>query len=301
MPRPSKPPGARARTSSRTAGRGRRCRRTPRRAPTAPTPRVAPDRRGVHRRQAGRRRHPLEHVRDDEGHEAVGVLLLDVEVDQPVGQEVGDVVEVRRRRGEHREVAGPAEPLVALRAVGRYVEEVAAQPPHHVAVQLGEQRVGALEGAGAAQVGVDDDRLERGRVHRAAVTSAYRNPWKVNVGSKESSPPLRMNRSVAWASRSGRVPSSPSSRTSACRIRISEPSGPCAVNRTQPTRFCPKSTRVRPDGEVQIRSGRRASCRTTGGPIAGTSRSGSNSIGTTARDWSSHVGSRRRASMVCPS
>jgi hypothetical protein len=73
------------------------------------------------------------------------------------------------------------------------------------------------------------------------------------------------------------------------------------VNRSQPTRFCPKSTSVAPDGEVQIRSGRRVSCRTTGGPIAGASTDGSNSSGTAVRLWSFQSGSRRRASMVWPS
>ena len=38
------------------------------------------------------------------------------------------------------------------------------------------------------------------------VTSAYRNPWKVKVGSKKSSPPLSTNRSVACASRNGPRP-----------------------------------------------------------------------------------------------
>ena len=45
--------------------------------------------------------------------------------------------------------------------VGGDVEEVAAQPPDRVAVQLVEQVVGALEVPGAAQLGVHDDRLER--------------------------------------------------------------------------------------------------------------------------------------------
>ncbi len=116
--------------------------------PRHPHRRVAPDRRGVHRRQPGRGRHPLEHVGHHERHQPVRVPLLQVEVDQPVLEEGRHVVEVGRRRREHGEVAGPAEPLVALRAVGRYVEEVPAQAPDDVAVQLGEQRVGALEGAG---------------------------------------------------------------------------------------------------------------------------------------------------------
>ena len=73
---------------------------------------------------------------------------------QPVPQEVRDIEEERGGRREDGDVAGPAEPLVALRAVGRHVEEVAAQAPDDVAVQLVEQLVGALELADPPQVGV---------------------------------------------------------------------------------------------------------------------------------------------------
>ena len=89
--------------------------------------------------------------------------LLGGEVDQPVPQERRRRRTGRRRWREGGDVAGPAEPLVALRAVGRDVEEVAPQAPDDVAVQLVEQLVGALELAGPAQVGVDDDGLERRR------------------------------------------------------------------------------------------------------------------------------------------
>ena len=62
------------------------------------------------------------------------------------------VEQERRGRGEDRQVAGPAQPLVALRAVRRHVDEVAALTPDHIAVQLVEQRVGALEGADALEL-----------------------------------------------------------------------------------------------------------------------------------------------------
>ena len=42
------------------------------------------------------------------------------------------------------------------------------------------------------------------------------------------------------------------------------PAGPRTSSRTHPTRFCPKSTRVLPAGEVQILSGRSSSCRRAG-------------------------------------
>ncbi len=89
------------------------------------------------------------------------VVLLGGEVVEPVAQEALRVVEVGGRRGEHGEVAGPAQPLVALRAVGGHVDEVAAHPPDDVAVQLVHQRVRAGERAGAAQVGPDDDGRDR--------------------------------------------------------------------------------------------------------------------------------------------
>src|SRR5699024_8177663 len=61
----------------------------------------------------------------------------------------------RRRAGEHLDVAGPAEALVALRAVGGHVQEVAACGPDDVLVQLVHQRFAAPEPTGAAQVGAD--------------------------------------------------------------------------------------------------------------------------------------------------
>ena len=43
---------------------------------------------------------------------------------------------------EHLRIAGPTEPLVALRTVGRHVEEIAFLPPDDVVLQLVDQRVG---------------------------------------------------------------------------------------------------------------------------------------------------------------
>ena len=56
-----------------------------------------------------------------------------------------DIEEVGGGGCEDRDVTGPAEPLVSLGAIGRYVEEVAAGTPNHVAVKLVKQLVGALE------------------------------------------------------------------------------------------------------------------------------------------------------------
>ena len=80
---------------------------------------------GFRRREFRRLRAVLQDVRDGEGHQAVGRLLLGGEVEQPVLQEALDVVEERGGGREDGDVAGPAEPLVALRAVGGQVQEVA--------------------------------------------------------------------------------------------------------------------------------------------------------------------------------
>ena len=92
------------------------------------------DGRGVAPRGGGAR--GAEHVRHDERDDAAFALLLEREVAQPRVEESAHVVEEARRRREDLDVARPAEALVALRAVGRHVEEVAAQPPHDVLVQL---------------------------------------------------------------------------------------------------------------------------------------------------------------------
>jgi hypothetical protein len=78
--------------------------------------------------------------RHEQRDNAVGGLVRG-QVLQPRGEKAGAVVEVAGRRREYLEVAGPAEPLVPLRAVGRHVKEVPAHPPHHVLVQLRQQRV----------------------------------------------------------------------------------------------------------------------------------------------------------------
>ena len=86
----------------------------------------------------------LERVGDDVGDVAVGVVLgLGGEVEQPFVQEVGDVELVGGGGGVDGDVAGPAEPFVALRAVGGYVEEVALLTPHRVGDQLVDAGVGA--------------------------------------------------------------------------------------------------------------------------------------------------------------
>ena len=83
----------------------------------------------------------LQDVRHDEAHHPVGCPLLSVEVGQPLPQEGLNIEKVGGGGCEDCYVTSPAEPLIALRAVGRHVEEVAARAPHHVAMELVEQLV----------------------------------------------------------------------------------------------------------------------------------------------------------------
>src|SRR3712207_6112259 len=89
--------------------------------------RVAPHRGGVWLGEGGGLRvvlaDVLEDIGDDEAHHPVGRLLLGGEVPQPVTQEVVHVEQKGSGRRECRDVASPAEALVALRAVGGHVEE----------------------------------------------------------------------------------------------------------------------------------------------------------------------------------
>ena len=98
--------------------------------------------------------------------------------------------------------------------------------------------------------------------------------------------------------RSGRVPSSSCSSTSAWRSMISCPAGPSHGAAIQPTRFWPKSSSVLPDGEVQTAIGLISSWRVINGPTCSSRVARSNA---TERTSSRSVSGRRsRASMVWP-
>ena len=124
---------------------------------------VAPDRAGTLERvlEAAGEVGVLERVGHDVGDVVVGVVLgLGGDVEEPFVEEVGDVELVGGGGGVGGDVAGPAEPFVALRAVGGDVEEVAFLAPDGVGDELVDARVGAFEPAGAGHGGVDDDRFE---------------------------------------------------------------------------------------------------------------------------------------------
>ena len=82
---------------------------------------------------------------------AVGALAVG-QVDQPLGEERLDVAVQGGRADVDLGIAGPAQPLVALGAVGRDVDEVGPLRPVDIAVKLVEHRVGTGELAGDRRV-----------------------------------------------------------------------------------------------------------------------------------------------------
>ena len=86
-----------------------------------------------------------------------------------------DVVQEGRGGRKDLDVAGPAQALVALRAVGGHVEEVAAHAPDDVLVQLVEQRVGAFEPAGALHI--------RMQHHRGQMSSGRSSPGQPSTSA----------------------------------------------------------------------------------------------------------------------
>ena len=125
-------------------------------------------------------------------------------------------------RRERLGVAGPAEPLVTLGTIGWHRDEVVRWDQTTFSwSRLG--RLGALEPAARREVGADRRRTGHRDVGLVS-TSAYRNPWKVNIGTRStSSSSARMYVSVAFADRKDRYGGShptrapPRAARSACR------------------------------------------------------------------------------------
>ena len=95
-------------------------------------------------------------VRREVGEGAVRALAV-AHGAHPLREERAGVHVVERGGCEDLRVAAPAEALVALRAVGGEVEKVSLLPAHNAALQLIDERIGALESAGVSERGVDDD------------------------------------------------------------------------------------------------------------------------------------------------
>ncbi len=139
--------------------------------PRNPHRRVAPDRGGLDAGKSFGGR-VLQHVGDDERHHPVGGALL--ERRRRPASRAGSRP---RRRGRPRSARRPRcrrSSRAVRRAAGQSVgtsRKLPRMPPDDVAVQLVQHRVGALEVAGAAQVGVHDHGLEvvGGELARPAV------------------------------------------------------------------------------------------------------------------------------------
>ena len=86
--------------------------------------------------------------------------LFGGDVAQPFCKEGRDVVVERRRAAENLRIPRPAEALVALRAVGGKIEEVAPLPPHDVLLQAVDKGVLAGEGARLLHIGVQNEEGE---------------------------------------------------------------------------------------------------------------------------------------------
>ena len=99
---------------------------------------------------------------------AAGPLRLH-QLPQPFAVERRHVRVVSRRAHIDLGIARPAEPLVALRAIGRQINEVGALRPDDVLEQPIDHRVGALEAAGHRRVRVQHDAGDRVQVRLARI------------------------------------------------------------------------------------------------------------------------------------
>ena len=101
----------------------------------------------------------LEHLRHDERHSAV-LALIEGKILQPFGQHERAVHVDARRAAEGLAVARPAQPLVALRAVGGHVHKVAPLPPLYVVEELIDALVRAAKARCHCDVRADDHARE---------------------------------------------------------------------------------------------------------------------------------------------
>ena len=100
------------------------------------------------------------HIGNHTGH-TEHVILIEGKILQPARPELLRVEEGAGRRRKRLGVAGPSQPLVSLRAVGWYRDEVAPLRPDHVLVQLVQGGLRALEPTASGEVGADGDDLSR--------------------------------------------------------------------------------------------------------------------------------------------
>ena len=143
--------------------------------PRHPDRGVAPDRGAVRVGELLAGGAVLEHVRDDERHHAVGVLLLQGEVDAASRARNGRTSNRNAAEGANTAMS-PVQPSRSSRC-GQSVgtsRKLPARPPDDVAVELVEQGVGALEGARSG-AGRSGRRRPRAIVGRVSVRRASRS------------------------------------------------------------------------------------------------------------------------------
>ena len=98
-------------------------------------------------------------------------ILIGRHIGQPLREEAGDVHVERGSPREHLGISRPAETLVALRAVRRHVEKIAALTPDDVPLQLVEQRVRGYETPRLREIGRDRDARDGGRIRWSGKSS----------------------------------------------------------------------------------------------------------------------------------
>src|SRR5215207_1112150 len=124
----------------------------PPKRPRHPDRGVAPDRGGIRDRPMLGTIEVLQHVRHNRRHAAICRLLFCSKVLEPVPKEIVHIEKASGSGCENSDVTRPAETFVTLRTIGGHVEEIPAEAPHDIAVQLVDQLVGAFELAGAPQL-----------------------------------------------------------------------------------------------------------------------------------------------------
>ncbi|MNN70410.1 hypothetical protein D3C81_1862580 [compost metagenome] len=90
-------------------------------------------------------------IRNHERNTAM-VLLVGRQIFEPFGEKRRHIHQIRRGADEHLRIAGPAQPLIPLRAIRRYIDKVTFLAPQNIVLELVDQRIGASEGACALHI-----------------------------------------------------------------------------------------------------------------------------------------------------
>jgi len=97
------------------------------------------------------------------GNRAVAALL-GCHIPQPFAEKAFDIKIKGSRADKYLRVAGPAQPFVALRAIGRNIEKIVLLAPDNILIQPIEQRAGGDHLPGAPQLGVNHNGSEARKI-----------------------------------------------------------------------------------------------------------------------------------------